>query len=104
MNASDDRPEQSVSPQALRVLAVVRSAHAVSLASAITESEIAKRARVPVRDVVDLRRELAERAGVALLGSGAGCYIEEDPVKIRSHGQRGTALRGSTTAHIVVLG
>lgn len=96
MNRSDDHPEQSASPAALRVLAVLQSAHADSPDTAIVDPEIGKRARVATRKVVVLSRELAEKQGIAVLAScgenrsgrrGKGRYIEKDPMKIRAYGE-----------------
>jgi hypothetical protein len=87
-----DRDEQTVSSKALAVLGVLRAASAIRPDRALIDKEIAKRAHIHKREVIDLAKELAEKAGVAVLAScGArtamGRYIEEDAMKVRGYGE-----------------
>jgi len=97
MVTGNDRTERSASTRALAVLRVLREASAFSPEHAINDGQIAKRAHVRKREVIDLAKELAQRHGVAVLATCGGSrqgnrskgrYIEGDSMKVRAYGER----------------
>ena len=97
MGNVSDRHEQSASAKALAVLRVLREASANCPEGAITDGQIAKRAHVSKRKVIDLAKELAEKSGIAVLATcgpvrqgirSKGRYVEGDSMKVRAYGER----------------
>lgn len=83
----------NLSERARRVLDVLRAANAYSAERALTDREIAKRARVPQRDVVEITGELL-RSRIPVIAScggsrsgtrGKGRFIERDPDRVDAY-------------------